>query len=177
MLPNILESISIEDRIVIATNSGALITGFEVSFFDMEIDDVSRIEQRLTSYLRDIPTQIRFRIIYNMQLQYELGEELHAQSRYEALSSLGFVQAKAFVFFEKSPSVLQEFVRSFKSIFQAKYYFKNEALKFNQELPIEGLKSIDPTIEPLDLSQYEEFFPERRVETVREFSSLRVGTR
>jgi hypothetical protein len=78
MLPNIIDSTTIEDLTVVALNSGTLCIGYEISIVDAENENIRAIESDLIAYLGQISNSIRVRVILDSLSCHDSG--LHSRS-------------------------------------------------------------------------------------------------
>lgn len=170
MLPNIIDSIEINNQSVFATSEGTLLTAFELSTFDMEVEPIRSIESQLISWIRELPTHLRVRFILNSESSYKTS----GHSRQAALSRMGFVQNKLYVFFEQDTHPIEELVIQVKGLFKKESFFTDRARNFLSDIPLETLKSIDSRMTSLNLENIKSFFPNQDVEASKDTAALRI---
>jgi hypothetical protein len=155
MIPKIIESIKADNLTVIALDHGALCVGYEIPIKDAESDPIEAIENEITSYLSQFSNQIRVRFILDSKASYK--SESHSRS--QAVNTLGFVENRLFVFFEKDSSNLLADLRKIKNIFNPKSFLSEDAKEFLKDFSIEGLINIGCQPQALGLQDYQSFLP------------------
>ena len=117
MLPNIIESVEINKQgkklCIVALSNGTLCLGFEIQIKDAQTDNIEFLESELKSYLTHLSTKIRLRFV----LDSRACRESLNHSRSQAIESLGFVENRLFLIFEKELPVFE--FRKIKNLFKA----------------------------------------------------------
>lgn len=153
MLPNIIDSTLVGNLTVVSISNGTLCVGFEIPVLDSETSQVSNIENELISYLGDIPSSIRVRFILD---SFSARNSDH-HSRTDAVNSIGFVDNRLFIFFEKDLGFFSHNLRQLRNLLKPNDFLASEAKYFISEFSLDGLSNIGCTPRPLNLLEYNNF--------------------
>ncbi|MGZ3769349.1 MAG: TraG/VirB4 family ATPase [Bdellovibrio sp.] len=155
MLPNIIDSVVINELTVISLSNGTLCVGFEIPILDAESENIDAVESELISYLGQTSNSIRIRFI----LDSFASHNSEAHSRSQAINKIGYVDNRLYVFFEKDTNLLSLNFSSLKNFLKPSLFLEKEAKKFLTLFSTDGLKNIGCTLIPLSIDQYRTFLP------------------
>jgi len=158
MLPNIIESVEINKQgkklCIVALSNGTLCLGFEIQIKDAQTDNIEFLESELKSYLTHLSTKIRLRFV----LDSRACRESLNHSRSQAIESLGFVENRLFLIFEKELPVFE--LRKIKNLFKAKSYLETDAKDFLNDISLEIFANLEVLAVPLNIDDYALFLPD-----------------
>ncbi|MCE3009745.1 MAG: hypothetical protein LW875_03940 [Proteobacteria bacterium] len=158
MFQKIIETNEFQDLTIHTLESGALIAGFEVDIFDEELFGLEKTQAMLRSLIKDLPLGRTLRIYLKSQYSTESIPDI---SRSKALSEVGFVKNRAFIFLEKPVDI------NFKNILRPK--------KENPTLEFLSLKEKGIKVSPLNKNQIESLFPDMKDEINHSFQTIDLG--
>ena len=172
MVPNIIESIQIGDKTVIALSNGSLCVGFEIPMKDAESDTIEFIESELTAYLGQLSHSLRVRFILDSKPAFDSGQH----SRSEAIRKNGFVENRLFVFFERDQKAVSIDIKKIKSLLKPMSFLVEEAKEFLSSFSLDGFQNIGCHPIPLKIQDYNQFLPNRDVQISLESGCVQHGT-
>lgn len=163
MFQKIIDTNKVSDLLIHTVENGTLLAGFEVDLIDEEVHGLESAERMLSSLLSDLPQGRTLRIYLKSEYSNEINTN---HSRKSALSEVGFIQSKAYVFLEKSASL------DLKTFFKATQKDKSQSLLTDfQFLKDQGIK-----IKPLAETDIEKFFPVINDEIHHQFQTIDLGS-
>ena len=152
MFPEVIDQIQIEGDWCFALDNGRIVTGYEVSFADLELGDLPLSYEAANRLFQSLSPKTLFRCFLLSKDSFE-DETMH--SRRDAVSQIGYVENHLFFFFELEAGRASDLFRALKRTKEPERAFADRAMDLRAGFDLTVLKAAGIEYRSIDRFQLE----------------------